>query len=387
MSLEPIAYLDDVLDHLQQHSINRDQVDWAALRADAQALAVGARTTADTYPAIGLALDRLGDRHSFFLRPEQARQFQQGRGDSTGLVAVFPEGVVVLVLPGSPAARSGLREGDIIERINGEVAATLDLEAARAAFSASPVALLVRRAGAEPPLAVTLHAAACSLTTMPRGRRLRGDVGYLEVPAMIGSADQVAAYAATAQRLIRAFDQRDLAGWVVDLRRNGGGNMGPMLAGVGPLVGDGPLGAFVAPDWRAVWSYRAGQALVGQHLLAQVEEPYELRRPAPPVAVLTSRLTRSSGELTLLAFKGRPRTRTFGEATAGTPTSNDSRVLQDGAMLFVTTARGADATGRTYDDPIVPDQPVSVDWTRLGRRGDPVLHAAREWLLKVPWQP
>lgn len=216
----------------------------------------------------------------------------------------------------------------------------------------------------------------------PRGRRLEPQVGYLELPAIVGDDAAVRAYAATAQRLIRELDQGGARRWVVDLRRNGGGNMWPMLAGVGPLLGEGELGAFAYSGRKDPWSYRAGRALLLERVLAQVDEPYELARPSPPVAVLASRLTGSSGELTLLAFRGRPHTRTFGEPTAGIPTCNDNEELPDGAVLYLTVALGADRTGRTYDGPVAPDEPVAADWTLLGSDADPVLRAAVAWLRR-----
>lgn len=387
MPLEPLAYLNEVLDYLQQDSINRDQVDWAALRHDSRALAAGARTTVETYPAITMALDRLDDRHSFFLTPEEAHLLGDGQAKTSGLTIVFPDGIVVTVLPGSPAARAGVGEGDTIELINDQPLAVLGKQEARDALQAPVVTLRLRPARAAQRREVTLHAAVCPLATMPQGRLLEQGIAYLELPEMSGTEHEVTEYAATAQRLIRELDQHGASGWVVDLRRNGGGNMWPMLAGVGPLLGEGKLGVFTYPDREAVWTYRAGRALLGELLLAQVDDPYELRRPGPPVAVLTSRLTSSSGELTLLAFRGRPRTRSFGEPTSGVPTANAERELSDGAMIYLTVAYGTDRVGRTYSGPVVPDQPLPVDWTRFGRRDDPVLHAALEWLLCRPSWP
>jgi C-terminal processing protease CtpA/Prc len=227
---------------------------------------------------------------------------------------------------------------------------------------------------------VTLQAAAFSIAVAPAGRWLERRIGYLELPAIVGSAEQVQAYAATAQRVLRRLDRRQIDGWVVDLRRNTGGNMWPMLAGVGPIAGAGELGAFVFPTEQLPWTYHAGQALLGPHILAQVDQPYDLRRPLPQVAVLLSRLTASSGELTALAFAGRPGAHSFGEPTAGVPTANDATELPDGAMVCLTVALGADRTGRAYDGPIVPDQPVGADWARFGGTDDPVLQVAIAWL-------
>ena len=156
-----------------------------------------------------------------------------------------------------------------------------------------------------------------------------------------------------------------------------------MLAAVGPIVGEGELVRFVtAGGEKHTASYRGGRAWQeGAEITAvAVEEPYALKRPSPPVAVLTSQFTASAGEFVLLAFRGLPHTRSFGESTRGVPTGNDIKELSDGAWIALTTALGADRTGQTYGGPLLPDVPVTIEWTRLGTKDDPVLQAAIHWL-------
>jgi Peptidase family S41 len=80
---------------------------------------------------------------------------------------------------------------------------------------------------------------------LPTGRQIARRIGALELPAIVGSTEQVQGYAASAQHMIRELDELGIDGWIVDLRRNTGGNMWPMLAGAGPILGEGELGAFV----------------------------------------------------------------------------------------------------------------------------------------------
>ena len=380
---DPAAYLNSVLDHIQQHSIKRDAVDWAALRRDALELAATARTTAETYPAIELALKRLEDRHSFFVTAADMQLRREGVAVSLGISAVYPEGVVVGVFPGSAAAQAQVREGDVIEAIDDAPIASMSGEQFRSALHVPTARLQLAARRPRRSRAVVLRATPFSMAVLPSGRQVARGIGLLELPAIVGSAEQVQAYAATAQHVIRDLDERGSDGWIVDLRRNTGGNMWPMLAGAGPLLGAGELGAFVFPTGKEPWAYGAGQARLGPYMLAQVDQPYELSRPLPPVAVLLSRLTASSGELTALAFAGRPAARSVGEPTAGIPTANDTTELPDGAMVCVTVALSEDRTGRVYDGPITPDQLVAADWARYGRRGDPVLKAAVTWLRSV----
>lgn len=129
----------------------------------------------------------------------------------------------------------------------------------------------------------------------PRGERL-GRVAYLAVPWFAAnrhvSETQLAQHI---QRLVAELDTADTVGWVVDLRENRGGNMWPMLAGLGPLLGEGVSGFFTAPgEPDLAWSYRKGAASLGARVLVRVDgKPYQLRTPAPPVAVLTGPATTS----------------------------------------------------------------------------------------------
>jgi carboxyl-terminal processing protease len=51
--------------------------------------------------------------------------------------------------------------------------------------------------------------------------------------------DQNRKYADEMQQNICQLDLKNPCGWIVDLRKNIGGNMWPMLAGLGPILGDG----------------------------------------------------------------------------------------------------------------------------------------------------
>jgi carboxyl-terminal processing protease len=296
------AYLDQALVIMQEHSILRDRVDWETVIAKAYRKAWGARTPADTYSAIRLALRELGDHHSFLMSPEQ--------------VTVLHDGTTAAASPD------------------------------------------------------------------PWGELLEERLGYLFLPGFAGVGDSVNRQATRIQQIVRDVDALAPCGWIVDLRENTGGNMWPMLAGVGPILGEGRVGAFVSPDGERVdWTYVDGEAKDGDAVEAKVEGPaYALTEPSPPVAVLTGHSTVSSGEAIAVAFRGRPNTRSFGHLTAGLSTGTGEFVLSDGAWMMLAVCASADRTGQVYGSWIEPDQVV----TQRGTEGDPPLQAAIDWLLDQP---
>src|SRR5262249_55719622 len=156
-------------------------------------------------------------------------------------------------------------------------------------------------------------------------------------------------------------------------------NMWPMLAGVGPLLSAGPLGTFNdGRESSANWSYEGGAARLGQRELVRVTDaPYRLRTPNPPIAVLTSAKTASSGEAIAIAVRGNPNTRSFGQRTRGLSTANSTFTLRDGAMIVLTQAIDADRNGQLYENGVTPDVVTDTGETD-------VPSAARQWLLDQP---
>jgi C-terminal processing protease CtpA/Prc len=300
LSSQAKVYLTAALDIMQQHSVNRKKINWTTLRQQIFASAAGAKTPADTYVAIQFALGELGDHHSEFVEPQEAKQ--------------------ALAAPLTP-----------------------DEE--------------------------------------PHGQRLAHGIGYLELPHFQGSDQAAQHYVMLAQDAIRTVDQVRTCGWIVDLRQNVGGDAWAMLAGVGPILGDGVAGSNVFPDGvKQYGGYFNGQVQQDGSTVMSVERPYHLKHPLPPVAVLTGPLTASAGEAIVVAFRGRPQTRSFGEPTYGVPTANAAYTLSDGALLVLAGAVEADRTGHTYDSAIAPDQLVPFVLAQIGTPADPVVQAAITWL-------
>lgn len=183
------------------------------------------------------------------------------------------------------------------------------------------------------------------------------------------------------QARIQAQDDGHRCGWVVDLRDNGGGNMWPMLLGLGPLLGDAkgadPVGMFLLAGKRQPWAYRDGAIWSdGKEVVGSRNTRYTLRNPGAPVAVLFGPRTASSGEASVLAFRGRAASRSFGQPSAGYSTANATPRLPDGSLLLLTRSVMADRNGIGDGNRLQPDVTVGA--------GQDAAALAREWLLAQP---
>lgn len=214
---------------------------------------------------------------------------------------------------------------------------------------------------------------ACTDATIITGTIYKG-IGYVKVTTFNGGGSDATKFAQSIQDAIKAADSDSIIGWIVDLRGNLGGNMWPMVVGVGPLLGEGICGYFLDPDGNAsAWSYQKGSALLNQAELTKVESAYTVRKANPKVAVLTDRATASSGEAVAIAFKGRPNTRSFGKATCGLSTANVTNKLSDGALLNLAQSTMANRSKQAYGSSIQVDEVVVAE---------KVVAEATSWLLQ-----
>lgn len=182
------------------------------------------------------------------------------------------------------------------------------------------------------------------------------DIGYIRVRYCMGDSIQTRAYISDLLSRIRKMDRVDLKGWIVDLRGNFGGNMWPMIAGTGPILGEGTAGYFTYPDGKEeAWGFMKNQALADTKILESSDETYVLKKADPYVAVLTDTLTASSGEAMAVSFKGRNKTKSFGQRTFGVSTGNNSHTLSDGSRINLTESIFADRNKNKYGSHIYPD--------------------------------
>jgi hypothetical protein len=329
------AFLDNALDTMRQHALHGQSVDWTEVRTEAFKRAGGAFNPIDTYPAIYWALVQLGDPGAHLrlppgLYPDQIALLQQAERDA---VNNAPAAAREQTSIPTPFTSRRLPEGHIVT---------------------------------------------------VQGRNF----GYVVLPRCSAKDnDGLLLYAADVRRILTDLMAQSPKGWVVDLRGNTGGNMWPMLAGIGPILGDGSVGSFVANDGNISWFYQDGKtgtrnpAGLETVSLTLQEEPVLQTPSVAPVAILVDSSTASSAEAITIAFHGRPASRSFGSRTAGKSTAVQPFKLDDGAELYLTTAIDADRSGKAYPDGFTPDQPVSFNGGSMPlESNDQVLSAAQTWL-------
>jgi len=206
--------------------------------------------------------------------------------------------------------------------------------------------------------------------TKPEAKLLTNQIGYISVPGY-GSVNEKLGeeFASDIQTLIKNLDtQNDIKGWIVDLRTNSGGNMWPMISGLGPLLDLGNVGYFLKGESSFPWKHTANGIGI------KVKNPYRVRNNNK-IAVLIGKETGSSGEMTAISFIGQQNAKLFGEPSAGYITSNSMFKLSDGSNLLLATTYVADRNHKKYLERVYPDVTVKP----LANQ-DAVLQIAKSWL-------
>lgn len=215
----------------------------------------------------------------------------------------------------------------------------------------------------------------CSGSLGGRPNDLPPDIGWVRVGAYGGSSASSASYTGLIQTMMMLSDTTEVVGWVVDLRGNAGGNMWPMLVALWPFL-QGTAGHFVDPDevWSR-WELVGEEVRLNGETMAIVADGYGPRGTDGRVAVLVDGGVASAGEGIVVAFHGRPNTRTFGTTTCGQSTAITLIPLSDGGALGLTTATMADRDSVRFGGPITPDETITgldaqiiraIEWIRTG---------------------
>ena len=192
---------------------------------------------------------------------------------------------------------------------------------------------------------------------------LNGKYGYVLIPGMVFFDTSPVYIHNLAQPL---YDQiadiktkNKLEGWIVDLRLNTGGNSTPMLLALYDLLGDNEIWGSLDINKKQINKYylSKGRYMEGNKNPAYIN-PKGALLDREKVAVITGVFTGSSGEVTALAFKGRPNTIFIGESTFGATTGNMFWPLPFDNVMALTNSYDSDRNGNYYEQ-IIPDVRVS----------------------------
>ncbi|MFO0677612.1 MAG: S41 family peptidase [Polyangiaceae bacterium] len=309
------------------------------------------------------------DPHSSYMPKDEFAAFQsdtEGKFGGVGLEVDGRDGRLVVIAPieGSPAARAGVRSGDVVSRVDDVFVegATLDSVVLKMrGKEGTHVKLTVRREGAPTPLSFDLTREVIHVASVV-SKLLANDVLYVRVKQFQdGTHDEFVK--AIADR--RAEAKGRLRGVVLDLRSNPGGLVDEAASVADEFLDSGVV--FTTHHRNVtldVVHAEAGGALVGV-----------------PASVLVNAWSASASELVAGALQDPGRATVVGAETFGKGSVQTILELPDGAGMRLTTARYYTPKGHAIQaDGVQPDVLVLTGYTDAEtlKEGDLAGHLAPE---------
>ena len=291
------------------------------------------------------------DPHSSYMNAKQFRDMQvQTRGEfgGLGLEVTSENGLIKVVSPidDTPAARAGIKAGDLITMLDGHTVQGLTLSDAVDKMRGppgSPIKLTIKREGVNTPVEVSMTREV--IKPQVAKSRLDGDVGYIR---LTGFNEQTDAGLRKGVKDIKAKAGPDLKGFVLDLRNNPGGLLDQAVDVSDDFLTQGEIVSTRArhSDESQRWDAKSGDITGGL-----------------PLVVLVNGGSASASEIVAGALQDHHRAIIVGTQTFGKGSVQTVIPLPGNGAMRLTTARYYTPSGRSIQGlGIAPD--IEVDATR-----------------------
>ncbi len=276
----------------------------------------------------------LGDRFSHYLSPKEFREFNSPPSFTGIGVAVGPErrGLqIARVFDASPAARAGLKVGEVIVAVNGRKLAGLSAEAATTLIKGLPgtdvwLGIQQHRAGHVVTRTVKITRATISEPVVASTVRTVHGVKLGVIALATFSPGAHGEVREAVERVLR----KGARGIVLDLRANGGG-----------LVEEARLIASIFIEKGTIVSTR-GRTQPNQTLMAAGDAiPASI-----PLVVLVDHNTASASEIVAAALQDHHRATVVGTRTFGKGVFQEEEPLSNGGALDITVGEYFTPNGR-----------------------------------------
>lgn len=379
-------------------------LDWNAVRAELRPKAQQAGSPDEVRKIIRDMLGRLKQSHFVLLSPSSIDDTLPGPAAvAIELRVASPDVVITRVVPDSPAARAGLRPGEVLTAIDGHAASewikveyehlgndrTRSFEIWRRAFRAlhgvpgSIAGLRVRDVdgrereikvarsdepgqtvtfGNLPPLNVRLESQELRTPGKRRVGLISFNVWMTAIDVPFGQA-------------IDKFRNAD--GLIIDLRGNPGGLAGMMSGLAGHLIAE--------PKTLGMMKTRVGDLSFVTNPRLSTPDGRQVQPFAGPVAILVDELSASATECFAGALQSLGRVRVFGRQTLGQALPAMTRRLPSGDVLMYVMGDFVTSTGQRLEGAgVIPDEVVPLSITGLAAGHDPTVEAALRWVDRSP---
>lgn len=275
----------------------------------------------------------LGDPHTSYFSPED---YQLGLGALEGKfggigaqVAIRDKQLVIIApIPGSPAAKAGIKPGDTLLKINDRSTAEMSLAEAVLTIrgtKGTSVKLVIRHQGETEPVEMEIIRAEIELPSVRL--EMKGDIVYLVIGHFSSRTD------AELSTVLAQINPQAATGIILDLRSNPGGMLEAVVDVASYFLREG-----------IVVNVRDNRGQFTGHSVKPGKTVTDL-----PMIVLVDNYSASGSEVLSGALQDYSRAIIAGTRTFGKGSVNLMYRLKDGSGLSLTTARWLTPNGRLIE--------------------------------------
>jgi carboxyl-terminal processing protease len=275
------------------------------------------------------------DPHSSYMEGNDYSQLKtttEGNYGGVGLSVTMEDGAVKVITPteDTPADKAGIKAGDYITHVDGELLYGLDLDEAVEKLKGNPgtqVKLTIVRPGRDKPIDLTITRARIELR--PVKWEVKDGVGIVNINTFAGNTGQATEAALTA--IDKATGGHPL-GYVVDLRSNPGGLLNEAVRVSDAFLERGEIVSERGRDKKDIESWYAKPGDMAHGL---------------PVVVLVDVGSASAAEIVAGALQDHRRAIVMGERSFGKGSVQGVSELTPNTALRLTIARYYTPSGRS----------------------------------------
>jgi carboxyl-terminal processing protease len=274
------------------------------------------------------------DPHTSFLEPKEYTDMQdrqKGTFYGLGILVTKRNDQVTVITPleGTPAARLGIRAGDVISEVEGVNTDDLSLDDVVKRLKGpkgTTVNIKIKRIGMKEPIPLTITRAAIPTNSISNVLMLGSGTGYIRIK------DFTSTTVRELDDAIAKLEQQGMQRLVLDLRMNPGGLLDAAVGVADHFLDKGQM--IVYTKGRTADSMQEYVA-PGKH------EKFDL-----PVVVMVNRGSASASEIVAGAIQDHDRGLVVGETSWGKGLVQSVYTLQYGAGLALTTSKYYTPAGR-----------------------------------------
>ena len=294
------------------------------------------------------------DPHSVYLKNEKYERLNEGTTGSfsgLGMEVIMDGGFVKVIAPidDTPAAKAGIKTGDLIIKMDGKTVSGLNLREATEQMRGevgTTITLTLLRESESDPIDITLTRALVRFNSV-KSKRLSDKIGYLRV-----SQFQTTTAESFRTELKKLRDSDGFSGLILDLRNNPGGLLSSAISIADVFIEEGEIVSTKGRHKDNDQTYNA----TNSDLLE-----------GKPIIVLINAGSASASEIVAGALQDSKRALLLGTDTFGKGSVQTVMKISEEEAVKLTTARYYTPSGRSIQaEGITPD--VMVEYREFKKR-------------------